>query len=172
MENGAIKFILLESPGHAIVDRTVTDQEILGGHQFLSTGTGLMKNKRISCAWYLGRRPSCSSSVCAGSVDEAAGCKSSERAGGYYSDSRVLELHYLENRGAAFGILQNQAVAVCGSDRGDFCGGDLCDDPDAEDHPFPSGLSVGLYVDCRCAWKLLRPACPSVCGRFYLFLSD
>lgn len=36
MENGAIKFILLESPGHAVVDRTVTDQEILEAINFIN----------------------------------------------------------------------------------------------------------------------------------------
>ena len=29
MEQGTIKFILLESVGHAVVDRTVTDEEML-----------------------------------------------------------------------------------------------------------------------------------------------
>ena len=34
MEQGTIKFILLESVGHAVVDRTVTDEENAGSYQF------------------------------------------------------------------------------------------------------------------------------------------
>lgn len=36
MENGAIKFVLLDSMGHAVVDRTVTDEELLEAINFIN----------------------------------------------------------------------------------------------------------------------------------------
>lgn len=36
MENGAVKFVLLESLGHAVVDHTVTDQELLEAINFIN----------------------------------------------------------------------------------------------------------------------------------------
>ena len=45
-----------------------------------------------------------------GSVDKATGSRASEESGGYSLIPNVLSLHYLENRGAAFGIFQNQKV--------------------------------------------------------------
>lgn len=36
MENGTVKFILLKSLGHAVVDHTVTDEELLEAINFIN----------------------------------------------------------------------------------------------------------------------------------------
>lgn len=44
------------------------------------------------------------------SVHKNFSCGSSKRAGSFYSDQNVFQFEYLENHGAAFGILQNKHI--------------------------------------------------------------
>ena len=70
------------------------------------------KEKKESSCYADHRCPDCSRTSGTGSVYQASGGGTSEGAGAYVIIDGVLELQYLENRGSAFGMLQNQKVFI------------------------------------------------------------
>ena len=83
----------------------------------------------------------------------------------------IFRLHYLENRGAAFGILQNQRI-VCDSD--DYLSG--CGILVFASLPENRTLYIAAYYsissDSGSPGELYRSAPPGICGGFFLFFTD
>ena len=76
----------------------------------------------------------------------------------------VFQLLYVENRGAAFGILQNRQWGVPhhhGDRSGGACLG-AAEDSAGETFPAPHPLSV--FYRSRCGGKYDRPDFPWICG--------
>ncbi len=126
MEQGTIKFILLESVGHAVVDRTVTDEEMLEAINSIN-GDLIDESKKLSpLAVYL---------VCAAAIVLllAADQYTKSLAVQYLKDQPSIELIpgvfgavLSGKRGMAFGLLQDQywlfaMMTVIVSDRHGDC---------------------------------------------------
>ena len=103
MEAGHIKFILMDGIGKSFIDKTVTDQELLAVHQ----GDSYMTVNSVKPVWVHWLK-GCAIIFILTFLDQGSKYLVLTRlknSPDIILIPGVLELHYLENRGMAFGMI-------------------------------------------------------------------
>ena len=114
MEAGKIKFILLKKIGKAVIDRTVTDDEILAASKksILVKRMPMNKEKKSRIIMLLIDVLIAAVLLVFDQFTKHLAVVHLKGQVPYVLIDGVLELQYLENRGSAFGMLQNQKVFI------------------------------------------------------------
>ena len=111
MEAGKIKFILLKKIGKAVIDRTVTDDEILAAIEEIKR-MPMNKEKKSRIIMLLIDVLIAAILLVFDQFTKHLAVVHLKGQAPYVLIDGVLELQYLENRGSAFGMLQNQKVFI------------------------------------------------------------
>ena len=115
MEAGTIKFILLKKIGKAVIDRTVTDEEILAAIEEINFSEEVLMNKEKKSSRVVMLIIDALIAAVLLVLDQFTkhlAVVHLKNQPAYVIIDGVLELQYLENRGSAFGMLQNQKVFI------------------------------------------------------------
>ena len=115
MEAGTIKFILLKKIGKAVIDRTVTDEEILAAIEEIILVKRMLMNKEKKSSRVVMLIIDALIAAVLLVLDQFTkhlAVVHLKNQPAYVIIDGVLELQYLENRGSAFGMLQNQKIFI------------------------------------------------------------
>ena len=115
MEAGKIKFILLKKIGKAVIDRTVTDDEILAAIEEINFSERMPMNKEKKSRIIMLLIDVLIAAVLLvfDQFTKHLAVVHLKGQAPYVLIDGVLELQYLENRGSAFGMLQNRKCLFC-----------------------------------------------------------